>query len=134
MQTIFYHRLTLIMFMILCISLSCKKNNGTAPMEQTLVVTTDAPALSYSPSPDFKVNVTVESIMPADGVSITLLVKGEADNFLYFSTNAIPTNNKTTSIVIRNLPQQKICICTISVVSRSNPNNKSTNIFRVGYK
>jgi len=112
------------------VAIGCKK----ADPEDALRVSNDAGTLSVSPGPEQDVNITVESAMPRLGVWIEVAVKGEIDNQNYPQGALILTNTAVTKIKIRNLPRQKICICTITVTSKSSSSNKATTVFRAAYK
>ena len=112
------------------LAVGCKK----APSEDPLMISSDAGTLSVSPGPEQDVNITVESPMPRLGVWIEVAVKGEIDNLVYPQGPLVLTNTAVTKVKIRNLPRQKICICTITVTSKSSSSNKATTSFRAAYK
>ncbi len=105
----------------------------TKDSEEDLRITTDALSSSETPGPDFSFNLTVESQMPRDGVWINFVVRGESDNQPYPQINT-ETGNKTTLLRIVNLPRQKFCICTVTIISKKKSENKATTSFRVVYK
>jgi hypothetical protein len=80
-------------FLATCISIiflsvvSCHK----VPKEEALQISTDASSVNTTPSPNFNLNLKVESKMPSGGVSIEYNVKGETDNHVIFSK---PGNSK----------------------------------------
>jgi hypothetical protein len=102
--------------------------------EENLRISTDASTYKEVPGPDFDLNLTVESAMPAAGVRIVTIVKGETDNSNYPQGASIETIANVTKIHVVNLPRQKFCICTVTVTSKSNNANIATASFRVVYK
>ena len=103
--------------------------------EENLNISTDAPAYNETPGPDFSFRLMVESAMPPDGVKIFYTVKGESDNLDYpQNPGVIETTNKIILIKLINLPQQKFCVCTIKVTSKSKSSNTASKNFRVVYK
>ena len=114
---------------------ACKKNNSqSVPAEVQLIISTDALANNSVTSSSTDFNLTVESAMPSAGVKITVLVTGEIDNQVYYTSPLIETKSKITKVNINNLPKQKICICTITVTSKSTSTNFATTSFRVVFK
>lgn len=114
---------------------SCdKEKDPPAPPEDQLKITIDAPAFNIVPGSGTNFNVSVESVMPPSGVKVTAVVKGEINNVVYHTPPVIETSNKITKVYISNLPQQIVCICTITVASKSTPMNFATTSFRVVYK
>jgi len=109
---------------------SCTKDDD----EEALRVSNDAGTILISPGPELDVNLTVESAMPRQGVWIEVVLEGEIDNQKYPQGSLILTNTAVTKVKIRNLPRQKICICTITVTSKGKSSNKATTSFRVAYK
>jgi|GEM_PF-2090984 len=121
--------------LLIVVSLACKKdNNAMQEPEQDLVISTNMAALNTTPGSDFTFNLNVESLMPVSGVRIVSEVKAEADNQIYPQGTGIETTNKVATVNIRNLPRQKICVCTVSVTSKSKSTNTATTSFRVVYK
>ena len=122
-------------FLATCISIiflsvvSCHK----VPKEEALQISTDASSVNTTPSPNFNLNLKVESKMPSGGVSIEYNVKSETDNHVYFQNQATASNSPTR-LTLFNLPRQITCICTIVVTSRTKATNTATTSFRVGYK
>ncbi|HEU5165978.1 MAG TPA: hypothetical protein VFU29_10590 [Chitinophagaceae bacterium] len=130
MRTIFF---SIVVSLFALMASKCNKDPLTPP-EENLIISTDAPDYSETPGPDFNLHVTVESAMPPGGVRISFMVKGEVDNISYSQNPAIETNDKTSSIRLINLPQQKFCVCTVTVVSKSKSTNSASKNFRVVYK
>ena len=104
------------------------------PEEEQLKISTDAQSYSEIPSSSTGFNLTIESAMPPGGVKIQALVIGETDNITYFTGSVIETSAKTTTLTISNLPRQKICICTVTVISKSRTGNSVLTLFRIVYK
>ena len=114
---------------------ACKKNNSpSVPAEVQLIISTDASAYNSITGPGTDFNLTVESAMPPNGVGIVVVVTGEIDNQVYYTSPLIETNSKITKVNITNLPKQKICICTTTVTSKSKSTNFATTNFRVVFK
>ena len=114
---------------------ACKKNNSPSqPEEVQLIISTDVWAYTTIPGPGTDFNLTVESAMPPVGVKIVAVVRGEIDNQVYYAGSLIETNSKITKVFINNLPKQTICICTITVTSKSKSTNFATTSFRVVFK
>jgi hypothetical protein len=119
---------------------SCSKGSDSGstppppPTEENLRISTNASSLNVLAGSQFDFNVVVESRMPADGVTITYVVRGETDNQDYPQGPAIDTKTATTGLRISSLPRQKFCVCTITVTSKSTPSNTATTNFRVVYK
>ncbi len=127
----------LIIFAVLAALLTapgCSKNNSPSPPEEALILSTDADLYTITPGPSFDFNLTIESAIPAAGVKIEFVVKGETDNHQYLVGPTIETSNKTTRIFLSNLPQQIICLCIISVRSKSKSTNFATTSFRIVHK
>jgi hypothetical protein len=130
----------MVAWLVMAGGLCCSKGDGGGseppppPAEENLRVSTSASGLNVLAGADFEFNVVVESKMPADGVSITYIVRGETDNQDYPQGPAIDTKTATTAVRIGGLPRQKFCVCTITVTSKSKPSNKATSSFRVVYK
>ena len=123
--------LTIAFFIVAAVTaIGCKKED----QEETLRVSNDIGTLSVSPGPELDANITVESAMPRQGVWIEVAVRGEIDNQNYPQGSFILTNTAVTKIKIRNLPRQKICICTVTVTSKRKSSNKATTSFRAAYK
>ncbi len=101
--------------------------------EEDLNMSIDAALVEITPSPIFDFNLAVLSAMPQSGVTIEFAVKGEFDNRLYYNSRTF-TKSPNIKLSIFNLPRQIMCICTITVTSRSNGNNVATASFRIGYK
>lgn len=133
MRNNFFSGLATIILFILLTGSKCNKET-VAPTEENLRISIDAPAYIENPGPDFNFNLKVESAMPAAGVRIVFVVKGETDNQDYPQDPAIETSGKTTPITLRNLPRQKFCICTVTVTSKSKSTNTAAKNFRVVYK
>ena len=121
-------------------SLSCSKGDDGGsttpppPTEENLRVSTNASGLNVLAGSTFDFNVVIESKMPADGVKIEYVVKGETDSQDYPQGPAIETKTATTAVRIGGLPRQKFCVCTITVTSKSKPSNSASTNFRVVYK
>lgn len=130
----FLSSLGLIVAIVVLATLGCKKSSTPPPPEQDLVISTDAASYTITTAPIFNFDLKVESTMPADGVKIEYSVVSEIDNQNYPQGSGISTHNRTSSITIGGLPQQKICICTIKVTSLSKSTNTAITGFRVGYK
>ena len=129
----------LLMSLAMAAGISCSKGDGGTsepppPAEENLRVSTNASGLNVVAGSTFDFNVVVESKMPADGVKIEYVVKGETDNQDYPQGPAIETKTATTAVRIGGLPRQKFCVCTITVTSKSKPSNTATANFRVVYK
>ena len=133
MRNNFFSGLATIIFFILLTGSKCNKE-PVVPTEENLIISIDAPAYVENPGPDFNFNLKVESAMPAAGVRIVFVVKGETDNQDYPQGPVIETSGKTTPITIKNLPRQKFCICTVTVTSKSKSTNTAAKNFRVVYK
>ena len=101
--------------------------------EEDLKISIDAAAVEISPAATFDFNFTVLSEMPEAGVAIEYIIKGEADNQVYYQRKTF-TRTAKTRLTIHVLPRQVMCICTITAVSRGNANNVATTSFRIGYK
>lgn len=114
---------------ILLISAKCHKDNE----EEGLRISTDASQVNNTASPLFDFNLKVESKMPPSGVKIEYIVKGEADNVVYYQNQATTTASQKL-LTMYSLPRQIMCICTIAVTSQTKADNKATTSFRVGYK
>lgn len=128
------HKYILIVFVaasMMMVIPGCKKKPSE---EEQLRISTNAAALNEIPGPATDFNLTVESVMPLAGVRIKVVVKGEMDNLVYYAGPLIESLSKITKVDILNLPKQKICVCTIEVVSKSRSNNFATKDFRVVYK
>jgi len=110
-------------------AVKCEKDS----MEEDLNLSIDASLVEITPSPVFDFNLAVLSAMPQSGVTIEFAVKGEFDNRLYYNSRTF-TKSPNTKLSIYNLPRQIMCICTITVTSRSKGNNVATASFRIGYK
>src|SRR5215203_3056710 len=121
--------------LLVVVSLGCKKDDSPSQApEENLIISTNMAALNTTPGSDFTFNLNVESPMPVSGVRIVSEVKAEADNQIYPQGTGIETTNKVATVNIRNLPRQKICVCTVSVTSKSKSTNTATKSFRVVYK
>ena len=107
----------------------CHKDPG----EDALRISTDASQVNNTASPFFDFNLKVESKMPPSGVKIEYIVKGEADNVVYYQSQTTTTASQKL-LTIYSLPRQIMCICTIDVTSQTKADNKATASFRVGYK
>ena len=132
------HKYILIVFVaasMMIVIPACKKDNKpSGPAEEQLRISTNAAALNEIPGPVTDFNLTVESVMPSAGVRIKVVVKGEIDNLVYYTAPLIESLSKITKVDILNLPKQKICVCTIEVVSKSRSSNFATKDFKVVYK
>ena len=127
--------ITIVTSIVLLVVPACKKNNKPPDqVEEQLRISTNASALNYATGPSTDFNLTVESVMPQLGVKIEFVVMGESDNFQHYVGPPIETTNKNTRIFINNLPKQKICICAITVTSKSKPSNIAVTSFRVVFK
>jgi hypothetical protein len=123
--------MTIAVFIVAAVAgLGCNKEED----EEALRVSNDAGTMSISPGPEQDVNITVESAMPRQGVWIEVSVKGEIDFQVYPQGALILTNTAVNKIKIRNLPRQKICLCTVTVTSKGKSSNKATTSFRAAYK
>jgi hypothetical protein len=123
---------TAIMMMVIH---ACKKDKTPPePEEEQLRVSTNAAALNEIAGPATDFNLTVESVMPPTGVKIKVVVRGEIDNLVYYTGPLIESFSKITKVDILNLPKQKICTCSIEVVSKTRSTNSATANFRVVYK
>ena len=120
--------------MVLLLVTACKKNASPSPAEEQLIISTDAIPFSEVPGPGTNFNLTVISAMPPSGVKILVVVKGETDNLTYYTNPNTVTSLKTTNTIINNLPKQKICICTVTVISITKSSNTATTSFRIVYK
>lgn len=113
----------------------CKKEHATSTSsEADLRISTDAAALSYSPASNFNFMVTVESVMPEKGIRVVYEVYGEADNQAYPQGPVVESTSKATPISLTNLPRQKICVCIVTVTSKTKSTNTVSTNFRVVFK
>src|SRR4030095_5620562 len=112
---------------------ACKKDDKPSAEEQ-LRISTNAAAMNEVPGPATDFNLHVESVIPPAGVRIKVVVRGEIDNLVYYTNPLIESLSKITKVDISNLPKQKICACSIEVVSKSRSINFATANFRVVYK
>jgi hypothetical protein len=117
------------MAIIVLSTIKCEKEST----EDDLNMSIDASLVEITPSPVFDFNLAVLSAMPPSGVTIEFAVKGEFDNRLYYNSRSF-TKSPNTRLTIYNLPRQVMCICTITVTSRTKGNNVATTSFRIGYK
>ncbi|HJS53225.1 MAG TPA: hypothetical protein VJ765_01740 [Chitinophagaceae bacterium] len=99
--------------------------------EENLRVTTDAVNNSEIPGATYDFNLTVESVMPRNGVGISINVVGESDNRNYSPVPDIETFNKTTTIHLSGLPLQQYSLVGIRVTSKTKNTNTVTLSFRV---
>jgi hypothetical protein len=134
MRNVFFSLFTFIIITTVLLVSGCKKESAPSPPEQDLKISTDAASFTTTPGPDFIFNLKVESVMPIGGVQIEYNVKGESDNQNYPQGPIINTYSNNTRINISNLPRQKICICTVTVTSKTKSTNIATISFKVGYK
>ena len=132
MRIKFNSSIAVVLIAIMLAAFGCKKDKDKA--EDALRITTDAATMALTPGPDYDFNLTVESAMPAAGVRIEYTVKGEVDNQNYPQSPAIETTAAITKIKINNLPRQKICVCTITGISKGSSTNRAITSFRVAYK
>jgi hypothetical protein len=117
---------------------SCKKKSSPPPppppTEANLVVTLTPPANSVQPAApqiDFPLTVLVTSVMPAQGVSITVSAKkddgsGSAAFFNDQKTNSAASN----AVSIRGTPTNVVCLTTVSVTSVSERTNTWAGAYR----
>jgi len=112
---------------------ACDKDENKTS-EEPLRISNDAGTLSLTPGPELEFNLTIESKMPAEGVWVEISLKGETDNLDYPQGATTATREKVTKLKVRNLPRQKICVCTISVTSKLDFSNRASTNFRVAYK
>lgn len=129
----FFSLLMAAVIVLMLAAVKCKKGAGP-PVEENLIISTDAPLYSETPGSNFSFILRVESAMPLSGVKIDFEVKGETDNQVYPQGPSIETLSSLTRISLVGLPRQKICICTVTVTSKSKSTNKATTSFRIVFK
>lgn len=103
------------------------------PKEEGLRISTDASQVNNTASPFFDFSLKVESKMPPSGVKIEYMVKGEADNVVYYQNQTTSTASQKL-LTIYSLPRQIMCVCTVVATSQTKTTNTATISFRVGYK
>lgn len=126
--------LTFTLGLIVLTTVGCKKSSAPPPPEEDLRISTDAASYTIVPGPDYTFTLKVESVMPLAGVKIEYAVTGEVDNQKYPQGPPINSYSKTTNITIVGLPRQKMCLCVVTVTSRSTTTNTAITSFRIGYK
>jgi len=119
---------------LLFIASGCKSEPPLSEPEEDLKISIDAPSYTTTPAADFSFNLKIESKIPVAGVMVEYNVKSEIDNQSYAQGPMINSQTSILPITIRNLPRQKICICTVIITSRSKSTNTAMQSFRVIYK
>jgi hypothetical protein len=132
MRNVYFRLLTVIIMLVVAGS-GCNPERPPVP-DEPLKISIDAASFTTSPAPDFGFNLKVESAMPAGGVKIEYSVKGEIDNQNYPQGPIFNTNNIVSPIILRNLPRQTTCICSITVTSQLTSANTKSTSFRIVYK
>ncbi|TBR18376.1 MAG: hypothetical protein EPO57_07160 [Chitinophagaceae bacterium] len=124
--------------LLLGVAGKCKKKTPPPPAEASLQVTLDPAANSVqppAPQATFPLKVTINSTMPAQGVTIAISSKkddGSVDPaFFTASQNSTVAVNDFT---ITGTPVSIICITTVTVTSRTDANNKWTGTYRYSRK
>lgn len=111
---------------------SCGSKGGGAP-EAALVVSTTPPAdgavQPAAPGPDFTLAVDITSVMPPQGVTITVTASVDGTANSTFFTKSLNTTSITSSFTITGTPAQESCLVNITVTS----NTKSTNVWTGSY-
>jgi len=123
-----------IMLMLAILGTGCKPESLPVTPEEDLKISTDAPSYLTTPAADFSFNLKIESKMPVNGVLVENYVKSEIDNQNYSQGPVINSSTSIIPISIGNLPRQKICICTVTVTSKTRSTNKAIQTFRIVYK
>lgn len=132
----------LVFFLVLSLVtgiLSCQKNGGgePAPTEQTLVVTTNPLANGHveapAPGPNFNLNVTISSTMPAGGVKIDVSAKADGGTVNFF-TAAKTTTTASNDFTITGAAASVISVVTITVTSVATATNTFTGTYKFSKK
>lgn len=119
---------------------SCKKSSGSGCGEATIQVNTTPTTVNShveppSPGPDFPLNITISSGMPAAGVTIEIAAKPEtpAGAAAFFNVSQSSTS-ASNDFSITGTPSSVSCIVTITVTSKSCNSNKWTGYYRYSKK
>lgn len=137
MKNLFYVCAAALMLVI--ITPACKKKKPApdpCTTEATLSVTTDPANGSNQAAavgPTFPLTVTINSTIPASGVTIE--VKAHPDgNTTNFFTETKTTTSKDNSFTITNTPSTVTCVVDIVVTSKTCATNKWTGSYRYSKK
>lgn len=126
--------------LLLMLSMPYCKKKKPAPdactTEATLSVTTNPASGSTqapAPGPTFPLKVTINSTIPASGVTIDVKAKQEGGTTNFYSETKTSTV-KDTDFTITNTPNTVTCVVEITVTSKTCATNKWTGSYRYSKK
>lgn len=114
---------------------ACRKKKPEPPQEANLVVSLD-PAPSSTTTPvvalgttyDFRVKV--ESTMPAQGVDIQVAYRKDSDNSTVFA-QTYTTTTSPQAVTVTGIPFNQVGTVTVTVVSKTKPDNTVQKTFKL---
>ncbi len=119
------------LFMMGALLTSCGGGGGGGTAESALTVTlnpANGSTQAASPGP-FTCTVSVTSVMPPKGVTITVTAEVDGTSTAYY-TSSVNNSNTTNTFNITNTPTLQTCVVNVTVVS----NTKSTNTYSGSYR
>jgi hypothetical protein len=113
---------------------SCYVDNGDEGMvgEQNLVVALDPTpgTLVQTLGTTYNFKVLVQSQMPAQGVTVSVVYRQDSDDTIVFSQN-YTTTTSPLDVAITNIPFNEVGTVTIVVTSKTKTDNTVTKTFKL---
>ena len=103
------------------------------PVEQNLVVALEPEpesALVKTFSTTYNFNVLIQSLMPRQGVTISVEYRQDSDNSVVFSRN-YATTTSPQPVTITNIPFNEVGTVTVTVTSVTKSDNTVTKTFKL---
>lgn len=103
------------------------------PVEQNLVVALEPEpesALVRIFSTSYNFNVLIQSLMPRQGVTISVEYRQDSDNSVVFSRNYV-TSTSPQPVTITNIPFNEVGTVTVTVTSVTKSDNTVTKTFKL---
>lgn len=117
----------------------CKKPKPTPPpvQEENLVISIDpdpgTTAVTKVLQNTYNVQLTIQSKMPPQGVSINVQYRKDADNAVLFS-QTLETTEPQRTITINNINTTDVGTVTITVTSKTKATNVASKSFKLARK
>ncbi len=111
---------------------SCKKDKPEPPQEAALVVTLDPVpvTLVQTLGTTYNFKVLVESQMPSQGVTVSVVYRQDSDNTVVFSQNYDMTASPL-NVSVTNIPFNEVGTVTVVVTSKTKTDNTVIKTFKL---
>lgn len=112
---------------------SCYGDLGEGIGEQDLIVALDpdsGSAIARTLGTTYDFNVLVQSAMPPQGVTVSVVYRQDIDNAVVFSQNYTATTSPQP-VRITNIPFNEVGTVTLIVTSKGEPDNTVTKTFKL---